>query len=91
MSRRFGATKEQRVSEQEPGDDVEMQDLSVPMWVWTLLGFALIVAVVTIVIIWGGAKRGGAELPVDTGDESAETQPAETQPAETQPADAEPA
>ena len=78
--------KEQCVRDQEPVDDGEMQDLSVPMWVWTVLGFALIVSVVIILIIWGGAKRAGVGTPADAVDESVETQPAETRPAETQPA-----
>jgi hypothetical protein len=79
------------VSEQESDDEGEMQDLSVPMWVWTVLGFALVVAVVIIVIIWGGAKRGGMQDPSEVIDESAETQPAETQPADMEPAGTQPA
>ena len=78
-----GAQKERRVSEHETSDEGEIQDLSVPIWVWTVLAFALVVAVMIIVIIWGGAKRGGAETPVEVEiiDESSETQPADTQPA----------
>ena len=79
------------MSEREPGDEEEeVQDLSVPMWVWTVLGFALLVAVVIIVIIWGGAKRGG-EVPADVTDDYSETQPAETQPGEAQPVETQPA
>lgn len=62
------------------------EDLSVPMWVWTLLGFALLTAVVIVVIIWGGGKRDDATEPM-TMEPAAETQP-NGRPAESRPADA---
>ena len=63
-------------------------DLSIPMWVWTLLGFTLVTAVVIIVIIWGGAKKTDLvdEDPLMM-DEAGQTMPADTQPATTQAAD----
>ena len=61
------------------GEDLPEQDLSVPMWVWTLIGFALVTAVLIIVIIRGG----GAEEPGAAPDEMTDV------PAETQPVDAE--
>ena len=30
-------------------------DFSVPWWVWVILGFTLLMAVVIVIIIWGGA------------------------------------
>jgi hypothetical protein len=54
------------------------------MWVWTLLGFTLVTAVVIIVIIWGGGKKPSLvdEDPLML-EEASQTMPAET--AETQP------
>jgi hypothetical protein len=57
-------------------DQVAPQDLSVPMWVWTLIGFALVVAIIIIAIIWGGGQRG----PTDQG--TGEQPPETTMPAE---------
>lgn len=59
-------------------------DLSIPMWVWTLLGFAAITAVVIIVIIWGGTKKQDLldEDPLMM-DDAAQTVPADTQPSTT--------
>ena len=69
------------MTDEEPA--AQGEDLSVPMWVWTLLGFALVTAVVIVVIMWGGARQ---EEPAETYDvEPALTQPAEMEPAETQP------
>ena len=75
--------------EESTGGGDSGQDLSVPMWVWTLIGFAVVTTVVIIVIIRGG----GTEEPVapdETTDVPAETQPAageltEEQSAATQP------
>ncbi len=56
------------MSEQGQPDEEQRgggEDLSVPMWVWTLLGFALLTAVVIVVIIWGGGTRN--ELDEETG------------------------
>ena len=41
----------------QPGDQAEVvpaQDLSVPIWVWVVLGFAGVMAVVIVMIIWAG-------------------------------------
>ena len=68
-------------------EDAPQQDLSVPMWVWTLIGFAVVTAVLIIVIIRGGATDESAPASGDEGmDVPAETQPAEAQTANTQPA-----
>jgi hypothetical protein len=69
------------VEEQSPPP----QDLSVTMWVWTLLGFALVVAVIIVVIIWGGgqprqtgpATEGQPEMTSTTEPTEAETTPSE--------------
>ena len=73
-----------------PEQDLPQQDLSVPMWVWTLIGFAVVTTVVIIVIIRGGAADEPATSPDETTDVPAETQPVdadfpEGQPAATQP------
>ena len=52
-------------------DQAAQQDLSVPMWVWTLIGFALVVAVIIVVIIWGGGQapqtdQGTGEQPPES-------------------------
>ena len=52
-------------SDEETRPDAE--DLSVPMWVWTLLGFALLTAVVIVVIIWGGARQAVPEGESEAG------------------------
>ena len=83
------------MSEQGPvdeGGDEEVdggaaEDFSVPMWVWTVLAFVLLMAVVIVVIIRGGAKRDVPAEPGGAGAGAAVTQPVEepvTQPA-TQP------
>ena len=84
------------VGERGQADEVETaaaagEDLSVPMWVWTLLGFTLVTAVVIIVIIWGGAQKsvGPEEDPLMMED-AAQTVPAEGEPAATEPAATEP-
>jgi hypothetical protein len=75
--------------EEEPAGTGE--DLSVPMWVWTLLGFALVTAVLIVVIIRGGAGRGADQTETYEDDPTAaETQPADTQPT-TEPAATQPA
>jgi hypothetical protein len=56
-------SEQNETAETEP---VAGDDLSIPMWVWTVLGFVLIVAVVIVVIIFGGGKRrqpGGDSTP----------------------------
>jgi hypothetical protein len=69
-----------------PQQDLPPQDLSVPMWVWTLIGFAVVTAVLIIVIIRGGAADEDSMPTDDTSDVPAETQPAEhVEPAATQP------
>ena len=70
------------------GEDLPEQDLSVPMWVWTLIGFAVVTAVLIIVIIRGGGAQDAT--PDETMEVPAETQPVDEgftneQPAETQP------
>ena len=65
------------------------EDLSIPMWVWTLLGFALLTAVAIVVIIWGGASRAerDAETELSPMTETVVEDPATgpaTQPAATQ-------
>jgi hypothetical protein len=63
------------------------EDLSVPMWVWTLLGFAAVIAVIVIVIIVGSRNApdqqqpGEGDVPASTESLDADTQPAGTQPA----------
>ena len=89
-----GRKETRRVSERQDqagGDGVDdpvgpqTQDLSVPMWVWTLLGFALVVAVIIVVIIWGG----GQGRPTDQGTEGQSEMTSTTEPseAETMPSD----
>ena len=69
--------------EQQPS---QAQDLSVPMWVWTLLGFALVVAVIIVVIIWGGGQARQADPGTEGQSEmTSTTEPSE---AETMPTDA---
>jgi hypothetical protein len=76
------------VSDDGPADKEDLpQDLSVPMWVWTLLGFALVTAILIIVIIQGGAKQEAAP----GSDDAAEETPADMQQSETQPVATEPA
>ena len=38
------------------GGDGGGEDLAVPMWVWTVLGFTLLMAVLIVVFIRGGAR-----------------------------------
>ena len=72
-----------------PDEKVEAppQDLSVPIWVWVILGFAMVMAVVIVMIIWAGGGK-----PPDPGpdeeqevvveeEEEAALEEAETQPA----------
>ena len=81
---------EQQRRDRRAGDEVvQPQDLSMPMWVWTLLGFVLVVAVIIVVIIIGGGRQttpgeqdtGGQPETMST------TEPAEP---ETMPAEAPP-
>jgi hypothetical protein len=67
----------QRASVDEEDGPGVGEDLSVPMWVWTLLGFAAVTAVVIVAIILGG--RGGEASP-PARDATSDAQPAETQP-----------
>src|SRR3954468_8658331 len=80
--RRTGSVSEQRPNQRardEAGDEVAYaQDLSVPMWVWTLLGFVLVVAVIIVVIIWGG----GQKQPANDGTGSTPETMSTTEPAE---------
>ena len=60
------------------GDEgLPQQDLSVPMWVWTVIGFVAVTTVVIIVIIRGGAAEEPPVAPDETTEAVAETQPAE--------------
>jgi hypothetical protein len=78
--------------DQRAGDDagdeevVRQQDLSVPMWVWTLLGFVLVVAVIIVVIIIGGGQATPNEQ--NTGGQPETMSTAEPAEAETMPAEA---
>jgi hypothetical protein len=55
----------------------EVEDLSVPMWVWTLLGFALVVAVIIVVIISGGGQaRQNDQAPGGAASETVNPAPA---------------
>ena len=69
------------------GEVVQQPDLSVPMWVWTLLGFVLVVAVVIVVIIVGGGRATQSEPNTGGGqpETMSTTEPTE---AETMPAEA---
>src|SRR5688572_5501877 len=76
---------DERRRQRDPHDDdnagegrAGADDLSIPMWVWTLLGFTLVTAVVIIVIIWGAAKKPAVAPEEDPlmMDEAAQTVPA---------------
>ena len=76
------------MSEQGPADDgVEnaaddaAEDFSMPMWVWTVLAFVLLMAAVIVVIIRGGAKQDPGTTGAPDAGGATLTQPA-TQPIE---------
>ena len=78
------------MSDEESSGGDSGQDLSVPMWVWTLIGFAVVTTVVIIVIIRGGAAEEPGVAPEETTDVPAETQPADAKLGEEQPAATQP-
>lgn len=85
MSERRDQTGDGRTG--EAGDEQpQAQDLSVPMWVWTLLGFTLVVAVIIVVIIWGGGQA--RQTDPGTEGQSEVTGTAEPGEAETMPSGA---
>ena len=51
--------------DEEQGEEHHPSDLSVPWWVWVILGFALVMAVVIVIIIWsgGGSAPEGTQGP----------------------------
>jgi hypothetical protein len=79
-------SEQQRDQRANDDEGVQQPDLSVPMWVWTLLGFVLVVAVIIVVIIIGGGRGtqtdqnlgGQPETMSTTEPTGAETMPAET-------------
>jgi hypothetical protein len=71
------------VTEEGPPDEATQPptDMSVPIWVWVILGFALVMAVVIVMIIWAG---GGGTEHLDAAEEEViieEVAPAEDAPA----------
>ena len=67
-------------------ENVGEPDLSVPMWVWTVIGFVAVTTIVIIVIIRGGAAEEPQVAPDETTDVPAETQPVDAAFPEEQPA-----
>ena len=68
-----GVSKQGQPDEEQRGNG---EDLSVPMWVWTLLGFALLTAVVIVVIIWGGGRQAEPESEMEPTTETVIEEPA---------------
>lgn len=76
------------MTEQGPPDEAPEEqaaapaDMSMPIWVWVILGFALVMAVVIVMIIWAG---GGGSEHLDAAEEEEviiqEVAPAEEEPA----------